>query len=126
MNNENDLSFLNKLLSDSESTSYPAIYVLWGIIILLGFTIAEFKPEALLAYWIPASIIGFVLSAWLGYRKSTKIGQRDRDIGNQYMMHFAIMTVCIFIAIFTQAHEAILMIIGLAYLLAGIHLERAM
>jgi len=126
MRKNKDLNYVNSLLERSRAGGHPAIYVLWGLIVLIGFIVNDLKIEWANAYWISASIAGFFASMILGSRAESKTGQRDTERGKRYSAHFGIMMVCIFIAIFAKDYQAILLITGLGYCLAGLYLERIM
>jgi len=121
MNDTKDLDYVNSLLKQAQPSGYPMIYVLWGVIVLVGFTLGSLKPQWLLEYWIVATIAGFIASIVIGKRGDSKIGQRSNEVGKRYSMHFGIMAICIFIAMFAQDYRAIILIS-----LAGLHMERIM
>lgn len=124
---QQDLNYVRQVLGASEQgNSYPAIYALWGCIVLLGHVLMEFNIHSGSLYWFIAGPIGMVISAWLGIRADHKKGQHDSETGDKYMIHFAIMLGAIFIAMFTKQYESILLLISLGYALAGLHLERLM
>lgn len=126
MENNKDLNYVNNLLEESQLNGYPAIYAMWGVIVLIGFIVIDIKVEWANAYWIGSSIAGFIASMVLGSRAESKSGQRDKQQGKRYSAHFGIMGICIFIAIFAKDYQAILLITGLGYCLAGLYLERIM
>lgn len=126
MESNKDLEYVNDLLEDSQPGGYAAIYILWGVIVLIGFIIVDLKPEWANVYWATSTVIGFTLSTFLGRHADAKIGQRNSELGKRYSTHFGIMGVCIFIAMFSKDYQAILLITGLGYCLAGLYLERVM
>jgi hypothetical protein len=126
MNSIKDLNYVNNLLEEAQSAGYPMIYVIWGVIVLVGFSLLSIKPEWSVTYWIVSNIVGFIASVFIGMRSDSKVGQRNRELGKRYSQHFGIMGICIFIAMFAQDYRAILLITGLSYCLAGLYLERIM
>lgn len=125
--NRENLAYVKQVLNASNSpNNYPAIYYLWGVLVFVGFGIAEFKVAWTSSYWLIAAPIGMVISAWLGIKQDQQRGQQDRQSGGDYMTHFSALLAVIFLAIFTQQYQSILLLISLGYLLAGIHLDRLM
>lgn len=122
-----DFNYVKQALLKADTRhSYPLIYVLWGMIVLAGFSIAEFNLQYINQYWLVVTPIGIVISAWLGYRQDKQLGQQNARAGNLYLRHFIALTAVIFVAMFTGQYQSILLIIGLGYLLAGIHLDKPM
>lgn len=125
--NSKNLQYITEILQLSEGpNNAPTIYFLWGCIVFFGYVIAEYHLESITGYWLIAAPIGFLASIWLGIRHSKKVGQRNNAQGNLYIKHFAIMLLFIFLAIFTHNIESILLLIGIGYCLAGIHLDKFM
>jgi len=124
---KNDLTYVQKALSRAQSNkSIPAIYFLWGCIVFAGFVLVDINVSWVTPFWLVAAPLGMAASAWLGYRYSQQLGQQDRENAAQQMKHYGIMMIFIFTAIFSKEYQSILLLIGLSYSLAGIHLERAM
>ena len=128
MNNDTkNLEYVKQILEASQSSNgYPAIYLLWGCIVFIGYAVTEYYLAWTSTYWLIAAPIGMVLSAWLGIRGSVQRGQQDNQTGDKYMLHFGLMLAFIFVAIFTQEYRSILLLIGLGYCLAGLYLEKLM
>ena len=126
MNQSNDLSYVNNVLSSSEQNGIPLIYAMWGVVVLCGFVLLELKPESSIAYWVVTSGIGMAVSIALGKRSEQITGQRNLELGKRYGTHFGMTGICIFIAMFSGDYTAIFLITGLGYCLAGVHLERIM
>ncbi len=124
---DENLAYIKKVLEDSASfNGYPAIYALWGCIVFIGYAIAEFQFSWSTMYWLVSAPVGMVISAWIGMRSDKKLGQQGSKAGDKYLYHFGLMVAFIFIAVFTQEYRSILLVIGLGYCLAGLHLERLM
>ena len=114
-------------------TGLPAIYFLWAGIVLAGFALPDFAPKAAGAFWFVAGIGGGLLSWWLGQRAARKAGVNDSDLGKRYGLHWLIAGVafvmCALPAIFGRVEMDIgvsnfLLVAGIVYALAGVHLER--
>ena len=126
-NSTNDLKYVRQTLEKSiQQPSIASIYYLWCSIVLFGYLIAEFNLAWINVYWLIAAPVGFVISAWIGYRYSQKLGQSGSDNDKQYLWHFGLLILFTFSAMLTQQYLSIMLLIGLGYCLAGIHLERAM
>ena len=51
MSKQSDLSYVKQVLESAKrKDSYPLIYLLWGCIVIAGFTVAEFKPNLILTW----------------------------------------------------------------------------
>ncbi len=121
-----DLSYLRNLLHKAEQRhGYPSIYLLWGCIIIVGYMVAEWAMPWTNYYWLFAAPLGMLFSSLIGYQQSRKNGQMD-DVGKKYLAHFSATIGLIFIAVSTAEYSAILLLISLSYVLAGIHLDRLM
>lgn len=111
----------------------PAIYFLWAVIVLVGFSLPDFAPYAAGPYWFIAGISGGLLSWWLGARAGRKTGINDKELGWRYGAHWMIAGFGFLLAglplIVRHASVAVdtssfLLVGGLVYALAGVHLER--
>jgi hypothetical protein len=115
-------------------TDYGAapIYYLWAIIIAIGFALPDFAPHWAFDFWVAAGIGGGLLSTWLGLRSETIRGVRNATVGWRYGLHWLVSGGAIGIAMLAMATGKVpissgaallLLIVGLAYSLAGIHLN---
>lgn len=123
-----DLEYVSNVLrkADANRACEPMIYGLWGCIVLVGYGVIEYAVDYATAYWIVASIVGGLLSWWLGARASKNIGQSDKALGLKHLKNNLVMLVFIFTAVFTQQYLAILLLIGMAYCLIGLYLDKVM
>lgn len=131
---EEDLGYVRDVVSRSEGDAGPrAIWWLWGVISAVGFSLIDLRPAWVPEFWTVAAPLGFVLSAWLGWRHSRSIGQESRREGLAWMMHWGATLVACFLVVplaTTGVLEgagvamAILLVTALAYFLAGVHLSR--
>ena len=122
------------MLRKSDRAPSPvSIYLLWAAIFLVGFALIDFAPKYEGAYWAVLGPLGLLTSALLGWRYSLRLGQVRRGLGIRYSLHFLGMMAIIFLAVPLGVTGAVawgamskffLLIIGLSYFLAGIHLER--
>ena len=114
-------------------TGVPAIYFLWAGIVLVGFALPDFRPQLAGAFWLVAGIGGGLLSWWLGERDARRRGVNDVALGRRYGMHWTIGGVGFFLSALPmitgtddpgQVVSSFLLVAGLVYALAGVHLER--
>ena len=130
---KSDIGYVRKAMDRSERTPSPrAIYFLWAAIVLIGFPLADFAPRYVPVFWSIAGPGGGLLSAFLGWRHARRVGQLDRSTGNRHMAHWAAMLAAIFSIVvlgmvgsmnWDYMHQLILLVIGLSYFLAGLHLD---
>lgn len=131
-----DLGYVRDVVNRSERSAFPsAIAYLWAAIGLVGFSLIDFAPERVGLYWMIAAPVGFVLSAWLGWRQARVVGQESAREGRAHMLHWGGLVVAIFLLYPLIAEGAlrgesiaqvILLMVALAYFLAGIHLAPAL
>ncbi len=111
----------------------PVIYYLWAILVAIGWALPDFAQRWTGLYWIIAGPAGGVLSWWLGARHGASTGVNDTTLARRYAYHW-LLALLAFLLVFLPAlagkvsAEAaainILLVAGLAYTLAGVHLER--
>lgn len=110
----------------------PAIYFLWALIVAIGFALPDFAPALAAPFWIVCGIGGGLASWRLGERDSRRRGTLDRAEGLRHGWHW---TVCglAFLVCWTPVLRGapldttvgnLLLVAGLGYALAGVHLER--
>lgn len=131
---ESDLDFVRRSVERSEALGTPAsIHFLWAAIVLVGFTLVDVAPGAVNGFWAVAGPLGWVVSAWLGFRFARRSGQMDRGVGMRYALHWMGVVVAMFLLALLGLRglvdwpalgPAFLLLIALAYFLAGVHLDR--
>lgn len=129
-----DLGYVRGLVETAEPRRSPAaIYLLWAVIVPLGFAMEDFAPRWTGLFWLIAGPAGFVASAWVGFRDSRKQGQLDRREGKRHVLHWLGMMAALLLTIPLLATGAvtekglgqvILLLIALSYFLNGVHMER--
>ena len=129
-----DLSYVKAAVHRSERKHSPrTIYLLWAVLILVGFPMTDFAPRIVGWYWSVAGPLGALASMWLGRREGIKQGQSDRAKGNRHALHWIGMMLCIFMIIplgatgaiaWDSLNKIILLVLALGYFLAGVHLDR--
>jgi len=131
---DNDIRYVRGLVSESDrSGSSSAIYFMWAAICLVGFPLADFAPQYVGIFWMIAGPLGGFASFALGWRHSVRMGQMRRDVGVRHGLHWTGMMVAIFLVVplgvtgtiaWSAVHRIILLLLGLSYFLAGVHLDR--
>ena len=97
---QSDLGYVREVVRRSESASSPKlIYLLWAGIVLVGFALVDFVPAAVGVYWAVMGPVGGVLSMWIGWRDSLKVGQGSRQVGVRHALHWAGMIVAIWLMV---------------------------
>ena len=132
---EGDLSFVRGALDASAQSPSPSVlYFLWAVIVLVGFSLVDFRADLVPAYWAVAAPAGFVASAYLGWRHARRIGQASASGGRRHMLHWGAVLVAVALAVLLGASRAmpsgtlqtvILLLLSLGYFTAGLHLDRS-
>ncbi|MGH8189866.1 MAG: hypothetical protein ACREP2_00280 [Rhodanobacteraceae bacterium] len=133
-----DLDYVASTVRRQENQNgVPAIYFLWAAITLVGFSLPDFAPQAAGPFWFFAGIGGGLLSWWLGARAERKKGIHNKMLGRRYGLQWTIGGVGFLLAALPMfvgrvspavdpalATAPFLLVGGLVYALAGVHLER--
>jgi hypothetical protein len=111
----------------------PAIYFLWAAIVLVGFALPDLAPHLAGPFWVIAGIGGGLLSWWLGARHARRSGINDTALGKRMGQHWLLGGVAFVLAALPVVTGRVdigvgvsyfLLLTGLLYALAGIHLIR--
>lgn len=131
---QEDLQYVRDVVRRSEVSATPrAIWYLWAAIGLVGFALVDLAPERVPLYWMVTAPAGFLASAWLGWRHGRALGQQSWREGRAHVLHWAALLVGVFLLVPLAASGAlpgatlaqvILLLVGLGYVLAGVHLVR--
>lgn len=132
-----DVRFVAAAIRRDRPHDAAAIYFLWAALVLIGFTMADFMPAWVGAYWAAAGPLGGLLSLYLGIRSERNVGIDESADGRRQGWHWGLSGIAgalfgwhLFAA--GPASEVgrhapvFLLIFGLAYALAGIHLNRGL
>lgn len=128
-----DLDYVaNAVRRNDRCSGIPSIYFMWAAIIAVGFTLPDFAPQFASLFWLVFGIGGGLASWWLGAREDRRSGKLDRELGRRHGFHWLIggvgFMVCWLPVLRGAPIEAItgnfLLVAGLVYSLAGVHLER--
>ena len=118
---------------EQQDDGIPAIYYLWSLIVAIGWALPDFAPRWTGLYWIIVAPAGELLSWGLGARQGEKEGINDTAQGRRYAYHWLLALLAFFLVFVpalmgrVSAETAavnVLLVCGLVYTLAGIHLER--
>lgn len=118
---------------DERRDGLPAIYFMWSVLVAVGWALPDFAPRWAGLYWLIAAPLGGAASWWLGTRESAKIGVNDAEFGRRSLYHWLWAALALFLvflpALFGKTSGAVaainvMLVIGLTYTLAGVHLER--
>lgn len=130
---KNDLAYVQSAVRRSRNDLGAApIYYLWAVLVAVGFALPDFAPRAAFLFWCIAPIGGGLLSIWLGNRSEQLRGIRDAALGRRQGLHWLVSGGAIGIAMLAIATgklpiaagaSMVLLIVGFAYALAGIHLH---
>jgi len=131
---ESDIGYVKDLVAKSDNSISPAsIYVVWGIILMAGFSLIDFAPKWLGLFWMIAGPAGGLLSGILGYRAGANRGQMDREVGIKHALHWSGMMVIVFLAVLLGIKglvhgvvnsQVILLVVALGWWTAGVHFDR--
>jgi hypothetical protein len=128
-----DLDYVAGAVRRDDVTSVPIILVLWGVLIPVGFALADFAPRWCGLYWLVASIAGGCATALISKRTMRLRGQVDRELGRRHGLHWLVMGAAfvLFGASLATGHMDVrstvpiwLLLSGMGYTLAGLHLDR--
>lgn len=111
----------------------PSIYFLWAAIIAVGFALPDFAPRHAAAFWLVAGIGGGLLSWWLGARDGWRRGVNDVALGRRHGLHWLVagagFLLCWLPVLgqgvpMSSVAASFMLVAGLAYAFAGVHLQR--
>lgn len=130
---EQDLRYVASAVHRSrQSAGVPVIYYLWAAIVVVGYALPDFAPRVAAWYWIVFGIGGGLASWWIATRDVRLHGARDVALGRRWGFHWLIgglgFAVCWLPALHGAPASVVvgnfMLVAGLVYALAGIHLER--
>jgi hypothetical protein len=131
---ESDLAYVRNLVESSGAGRFPrSIYVLWAVLVLIGFGIIDFAPRAAGWFWLVAGPGGGLLSWLLGSRAGLRMGQLDREEGVRHALHWGGMLVLVLLAVALAVAgyvegpvlgQVILLVVTMGWWTAGVHFDR--
>lgn len=133
---KDDLEFItNAVRRGEDDRGYAPIYFLWAGLIAVGFALPDFAPRLALPYWLVIGPGGGLFSWWYAGRRALRAGVRDRQLGRRYALHWLLSGMGIGLvtvmgttgALSAQQMSGLLLVTtGMAYALAGVHLNPPM
>lgn len=131
---ESDIGYVKDLVAKSDNPISPAsFYIIWGVILMVGFSLIDFAPGWVGLFWMIAGSAGGLLSAFLGHKAGVNKGQINREIGIKYALHWSGMAVIVLLAILlglkglvhgVVISQVILLVVALGWWTAGVHFDR--
>ena len=131
---ESDIGYVKDLVAKSDNPASPAsIYVIWAVILMVGFSLIDLAPRWVGLFWMIAGPAGGMLSGFLGYKAGANKGQMDREVGIKHTLHWSGMMVIVFLAILLGLKglvhgvvnsQVILLVVALGWWTAGVHFDR--
>lgn len=132
---ESDIGYIRDLVKKSERRPTPTlIYLLWAVIVLIGFAMVDFFPRQTGYYWMIMGPLGGLVSGFLGWRAGGRQGQLNREIGIRHALHWSALLVLTGFAVILAARghipgqelgRVILIIVTFGWWTAGVHFDRA-
>ncbi|WP_242112485.1 hypothetical protein [Luteimonas aquatica] len=130
-----DLSYVVRAVRHSERPrGVTAIYLLWAAVIAVGFALPDFAPRWAGPFWLVAGIAGGLASWRLGTRQAARAGVRDADLGRRYALHWLLAGAGFLLCVLPmldghgdagRSAHTFMLVAGLCYALAGVHLDRS-
>ncbi|MCQ3830062.1 hypothetical protein HXX02_11440 [Microbulbifer elongatus] len=131
---QSDLDYIRGAIGeDATAGGIPALYFLWAALIAVGFSLPDLAPRFAGAYWLFAGTGGGLFSWWLGARESRRHGYNNAQLGRRYGLHWCLVGAAFLLCFLPLALGRVspemgganfLLVTGIAYSLAGVHLER--
>jgi hypothetical protein len=131
---ESDLGYVRDLVRKSDRKPTPApVYLLWAVLVLVGFSLVDFAPQWVRYYWMVAAPLGGLASGWLARRISKNKGQVRRDIGVRHALHWGGMLMVVGLAVVlavrgqipeVELGRVILLLVAFGWWAAGVHFDR--
>ncbi|WP_043319966.1 hypothetical protein [Microbulbifer sp. HZ11] len=131
---QSDLDYIRGAIDgDATSGGIPALYFLWAALIAVGFSLPDLAPRFAGIYWLFAGVGGGLFSWWLGARESRRHGYNNTQLGRRYGLHWCLVGAAFLLCFLPlmlgrvtpeMGGANFLLVTGIAYSLAGVHLER--
>ncbi|MBB5211623.1 hypothetical protein [Microbulbifer hydrolyticus] len=131
---QSDLDYIRSAVgADATAGGIPAVYFLWALLIPVGFSLPDFAPHLAGIYWLIVGTGGGLFSWWLGARQSRRAGVNNPELARRYGLHWCLVggafLLCFLPLVLGRVAPEMgganfLLVTGIAYGLAGVHLER--
>src|SRR5947209_1148513 len=131
---QEDLQYVRQLVDQREHRRPPGttpIYWLWAVYTLVGYTLIDVAPQASGPFFLFGGIVGGLISAVIGYRAGSRLGEWDTHGRWTGVMHWVVgvplavagtLGLCAVIPPLRQnmyPGQIVVVMIGLVYYLAG-------
>lgn len=132
---QDDLRFVRDAVARGDSPRRPAaIYVVWAVYVLVGYTLIDFFPRASGWFFLVGGVIGGIASGYVYRRWARREGAYDRREGRRSLLHWGVgIGLAIACAMALGAvipalrgpavGQLVVVMIGLVYFLAGVHFD---
>ena len=131
-----DLAYVRDVVENAGDVHIPGIYLIWAVIGSVGFALVDFAPYQWIAgYWAIMGPAGFIASWRLGAHASTGAGIVNRSYDQKWCLHWGAFGAAGLLGIALPLNGLLawqgfgslwVLLLALAYTLAGVHLERRM
>lgn len=135
-NLNDDLTYIAETVRRQDKpVGEPSIFYLWAVFVLIGFALPDWAPQYAGIYWFIVGIGGGCLSWFLGARAERKHGINNIAEGKRIGYHWLIGGVGYILTGLPMVTGKVdpqfgsayfLLMTGVIYSLAGIHLQRGM
>jgi hypothetical protein len=129
-----DIGYVKNLVDKSEQLlTPPSVFVVWAVIVAVGFTLVDFAPRYVGFFWMIASPLGGLLSGFLGRKTGRSSGQIDNGTGRKHAVYWsgmlAITMLAVLLGVKGFVHGAvtsqiILLIVAMGWWGAGMLFDR--
>ena len=133
---KNDLDYVVAAVRRNDrSGGSPMLYAFWALAILVGFALVDFAPHIAGPYWMVVGIGGGLGSTLYASRESRRQPVVNAEQNRRWGIHFVVggigwlLVAASFFAGHGEARDVatgFLLVTGLVYALAGVHLDRLM
>lgn len=132
---QQDLDYVaNTVRRHDSPAGIPLVYYMWAVIVLVGWALPDFAPTIAAPFWLVCGIGGGFASWWIAARDERARGAHDKHTGLRWGLHWAVAGVGFLVCWLPAVHGApihvvvgnFMLVAGLAYAFAGVHLERSL
>lgn len=136
---QEDLQYVRHVVSERERQRPPgttAIYWVWAAYTLVGYTLIDVAPHASGLFFLIGGIVAGMISGVIGYRAQSRSGEWDPQGRWRAGMHWGAGVLLCIAATFalaavipplrekTYSGQLVVVMIGIVYFLAGVHMDR--